>query len=92
MMKKYYKKCLLSCILAVSLLCGCAGGTDAGKAKRALRGRIRKAYRSRRKRTLLQYRILREMTWRETRLRRRFFGIQTHDGQCMGNLLQSLSK
>ena len=22
MMKKYYKKCLLSCILAVSLLCG----------------------------------------------------------------------
>ena len=29
MMKKYYKKCLLSCILAVSLLCGCAGGTDA---------------------------------------------------------------
>lgn len=32
-MKKYYKKCLLSCILAVSLLCGCAGGTDAGKSE-----------------------------------------------------------
>ena len=33
MMKKYYKKCLLSCILAVSLLCGCAGGTDAGESE-----------------------------------------------------------
>ncbi len=32
-MKKYYKKCLLSCILAVSLLCGCAGGTDAGESE-----------------------------------------------------------
>lgn len=33
MMKKYYKKCLLSCILAVSLLCGCARGTDAGESE-----------------------------------------------------------
>lgn len=32
-MKKYYKKCLLSCILAVGLLCGCAGGTDAGESE-----------------------------------------------------------
>lgn len=32
-MKKYYKKCLLSFILAVSLLCGCAGGTDEGESE-----------------------------------------------------------
>lgn len=37
-MKKYYKKCLLSCILAVSLLCGCAGGTDAGESEEGATG------------------------------------------------------
>lgn len=37
-MKKSYKKCLLSCILAVSLLCGCAGGTDARESEEGAAG------------------------------------------------------